>query len=396
MKYWRGYLIAFIASVLTWALTQFAAAHTELMDMVYPYMTRLLQTNLATWSGGVEFCLWQAAIMLFFVAIAFSIVLMVILRWNPIQVYGWILVPVALVGFLSTAVYGMNEHTGTIADDLRISMVEHSVTSLEEAATYYANQAERISGRVTRRTGVLDFAKLETLAEKAGEGFEVLVYEKQFPIFAGSLLPVKELGWSDMYTEKGVMGMTVALTGESAVNPNVPDLAMPFAICHEMSHRMSIARDDDANMAAILACISNPSLDFQYSGYMMALRYCYDALSNIDRADARAALIRVDKKITARMKTDMAALEDFFPEAQPQEPAEEEAGSQEPQELSLYNDTVSYLVSWHVETVVLPKQEAAKPVVTFDPLDEKDDRFFDVLNPTAPTPPETEPETTEP
>ena len=60
MKYWRGYLVAAILAIFTWALTQFAAAHSQLLDMVYPYMSRLIQSSLAQWSGGLDYCVWQA------------------------------------------------------------------------------------------------------------------------------------------------------------------------------------------------------------------------------------------------------------------------------------------------------------------------------------------------
>ena len=43
MKYWRGYLTAFVFAVITWALIQFGQQFTSLVDMVYPYVIRTLQ-----------------------------------------------------------------------------------------------------------------------------------------------------------------------------------------------------------------------------------------------------------------------------------------------------------------------------------------------------------------
>ena len=42
MKYWRGYLVAAILAAITWALVQFAQAHSLLVDMVYPHMSATL------------------------------------------------------------------------------------------------------------------------------------------------------------------------------------------------------------------------------------------------------------------------------------------------------------------------------------------------------------------
>lgn len=370
MKYWRGYLVALILAVLSWALMQYAQAHSALLDVVYPYMTRILQTGLATWSSGVDFCVWQMVLLLFAAAVLAVAVLTVLMHWNPIQVFGWVLVPLSLVSMLSAALYGMNEHTGPIMEDLRLETVEYSVASLEEAAIYYADQAQALSGKVSRdNSGNVDFADLPTLAQQAGEGFTALTYEHKYPIFAGSTIPVKELGWSGKYTGEGVTGMTVALTGESAVNPQVPDVGMPFAICHEMSHRMSIARDSDANLAAVLACVASPYEEFQYSGYLMALRYCYNTLAAVDGGTGRAALMRVDSHLNTNMKKDLATYEAFFPKGM--NPVDDA--------------TTTLMVSWHVGTVVIPRQEAQTPVEVFDPMDESDERLWDVLNPPTPT-----------
>ena len=102
-------------------------------------------------------------------------------------------------------------------------------------------------------SGNVDFADFDALAAMAGEGFQTLVYDHSYPIFAGSTLPVKELGWSDMYTSMGITGVTFGLTGEAAVNPQIPDVTLPFTMCHEMAHRMCIASERDANIAAFLA-----------------------------------------------------------------------------------------------------------------------------------------------
>ena len=47
MKYWRGYITAAIFGAITWALMQLGAKFTTLVDMIYPFVTRTLQTMLA-------------------------------------------------------------------------------------------------------------------------------------------------------------------------------------------------------------------------------------------------------------------------------------------------------------------------------------------------------------
>ena len=65
MKYWRGYLVAAILGFFSWALLEFAKNHIVLVDMFYPYMTRMIQGTLAQWSGGTDQLLWQLLLVLF-------------------------------------------------------------------------------------------------------------------------------------------------------------------------------------------------------------------------------------------------------------------------------------------------------------------------------------------
>ena len=120
MKYWRGYLVAAFFAIATVALTQFAASHRLLMDMVYPYMVRMLLPEVTAWSSAVDFCLWQTLLLVVIGGIVLSILLMILLRWNPVQWFGWICAVAAIVMFLNTALFGLNKYSGSLAEDIRL------------------------------------------------------------------------------------------------------------------------------------------------------------------------------------------------------------------------------------------------------------------------------------
>jgi hypothetical protein len=67
----------------------------------------------------VDFCLWQLLVLLGVVGVLASVVLMVVLRWNPVQWFGWVLTAVATVSLLHVGLYGMNEYAGSIAQDAK-------------------------------------------------------------------------------------------------------------------------------------------------------------------------------------------------------------------------------------------------------------------------------------
>jgi hypothetical protein len=239
LKYWGGYVTAAIFAALTVVLMQMGQRFAVLVDMVYPYVIRTMQTMLAEWSAGTDLLLWQVgAVVLIVVALA-SIVAMIILRWNPIRWFGWVLAVCSLVYMCHTIVYGMNYYAGPLAEDIRLEVGQYNLEELTEATIYYRDKANALALKVDRDgEGNVVFSDFPALADQAGEGFRTLTYEYSYPIFAGSTLPVKELGWADLFSSMGITGLTMGLTGEAAVNPQIPTVSLPFTMCREMACRM--------------------------------------------------------------------------------------------------------------------------------------------------------------
>ena len=362
MKYWRGYLVAFLVMLCSWALSRFCADHVQLVDMIYPYVDRIIMDYLANWSANFEGCLWQMCVVFLVVLLNISMVLMIVLRWNPVQWFGWVLTAASILMMLNTGIYGLNQYAGPISEDIRLEVNEYTVGSLERAATYYGKMASDYSKKVSRSNGQVKFGDFDELNTQAGEGFRVLTYQEAMPIFSGTTAPVKELGWLSRYD--GVTGMTVGITGESAVNPNVPAVGMPFAICHEMSHRMCIYSHSDANFGAFLACTYNPSEDFAYSGYLMAFHSCYNALVSINTNLSRDALDRVMANVEPRVMDDLAQYISFLGDNAQDVDAE----------------FTNMLVSWHTQKIA-HFDENEEENAGFDPMDETDERFQDILEP---------------
>lgn len=376
MKYLRGYLTAGIFGAITWVLMAYGQRFSTLVDMVYPYVTRNLQDILAQWSSQVDFCLWQLLAVALGVLLLCSVVLMIVLKWNVVQWLGWVLAVFSCIYTLHTAVFGLNFYAGPISEDLRLDMSPYTLEELTEATEYYRNEANALAEVMPRKSdGTVSFRTFEELAAMAGEGFETLTYQKHYPIFAGSTVPVKKLGWSDMYVSMGITGFSFALTGEAAVNPQAPDVSLPFTMCHEMSHRMCIANERDANFAAFLAASNHSDAQFRYSAYFMAYRYCMAALSTVSSQAAVNARARVDEGVSDYLRYDMAQYDAFYRTRK--NASATKAGdavnnaylktSGDASGLASYGGVCDLLVSWHVQQVLLPS--LAEEENPFDPLD---------------------------
>ena len=387
MKYWFGYLTAGIFAAITWVLLQFGEKFTTLVDMVYPYVIRNVQNYLAQWTSVVDYPIWQLLAIVLLVVILATLVLTVILKRNLIQWVGWVLAVFAAIFMMHTLLWGLSYHTGDLSEDLRLDVSSYNLEELTEATEYYRDKAMELAAQVNRdEQGNVKFADFEVLAEKAGKGFEILTYEKHYPVFAGSRLPVKALGWADLYSSMGITGVTFGLTGEAAVNPQIPDVILPFTMIHEMAHRMCIANERDANFTGFLACSVHPDPEFQYSGYFMAYRYCYSALAGVNHPSAAAAAARVKSGVSKQLQKDMDYYTQFF-QTKKNDLATNIADTMNDTYLKTSGDKVgiaSYgqvcdlLVSWHIQTVVLPSITVEES--QFDPYDERQIDLSGIVN----------------
>lgn len=364
MKYWRGYLVAAIAAACSWGLISFSKGHGILVDMIYPYATRMIQTYLSGWNAEVSFCVWQVLLVALIVLVLASVVLMLVFRWNPIQWFGWVCAVVSVLFLLHTGIYGLNDYAGPLSDDIRLEMTEYSLTELETTAVFFRDRAAALSSQIARDAdGNVQAEGLDSLSQKASAGYRVLTYQQSMPVFAGSYEPVKELPWAKKFTRRGLTGITVPLTGEAAVNPQTPGVLLPFAVCHEMAHRMSISLDRDANFSAFLACNASDSPEFQYAANLMAYRYCRNALATLDDGGAAYSLMQVESGVYGAMQQDLETVDKFL------------KPSQDP---SVDTEACNMLVSWHIQYFVLPTQVVEES--QFDPQDETQVDLTGIVN----------------
>lgn len=367
MKYWRGYLVAALVGAFCWGLIEFAQSHWMLVDMIYPYMTRMIQDYLANWSAGVPFCLWQLMLIILVVVGLATVVMMILWKWNPIQWFGWVLAAASIVVFLNVAICGLNDYAGPLSQDVRLDVTDYTVTELETAAAFYQTQANQLAGEAPRdEAGNLILPEIQQLSEIAAEGFRLQTYEHYNPIFAGSTAPVKELSWSGLFNARGITGVTVYITGEAAVNPQTPAMAMPFAVCRQMAQRMCITHRQDAAFAAFLACDANPDPAFRYSAYFMAYRYCHAALLSMDTAAAQQAAVKLTGGESELLKQDMVAYGGSF--ASKSDEQYIQSLNKRSEDAPEQSNLVDLLVSWHIQEYVLPLE--AEEVILFDPMDE--------------------------
>lgn len=124
----------------------------------------------------------------------------------------------------------------------------------------------------------------------------------------GNYSQAKPILNSNLLCYTGITGIYSPFTGESNVNIAVPDIYIPFTTLHEMAHQRGYGSEDECNFLAYIACINNEDSDFQYSGYILALKYTASALAKVNYDEFE----KLSSNLSPSVKNDLKNSNDFW------------------------------------------------------------------------------------
>lgn len=191
---------------------------------------------------------------------------------------------VSVLAFAFVGLWGVNHFGTPVAQRVGLSVTAYSTDQLADTARYMANQANIWADQVQRDENgdlAIDF---EPMAKTAKEGYDAMAQTNGF--FRLPDTTVKPLLTSKAFSYMGITGIYIAYTGESCVNTDTYSASIPFTMCHELAHSLTVAPEDEANFCAFLACLNNDDPAFQYSAWYSAYIYTYNALVKVDATAA--------------------------------------------------------------------------------------------------------------
>ena len=246
----------------------------------YSDASRKVMGILATVTSPIPVALWEVGLV---TLLLWMIYTMIRSLW-PFRLHIWISGVILSVSFgvlIFVCLWGLNYFAPSMASQMHLPERQYTVEELKEATMYYRDMASLWAPEVQRdENGAMIAYDFSDLAERANEGYAALA--KEFPFMKGVSASVKPLFFSGLYTKTGTIGLFAPFTGESTVSTVTHPTDVPFTMCHEIGHRLALAREDEANFAGFLACIRNEAPEFRYSGYYKAFIYCYNALYKVD------------------------------------------------------------------------------------------------------------------
>lgn len=281
MKVVGRVILSVVLVIVTGLLMSVAAFAPQMLFGFYTSFSKQALDAIASVSGAMPFALWEW--------LAVVIVLLALyLLFHKFRPLAWL---TGLIAFLAagalvfTVLWGLNYFAPPVEESFGLTRAPYSVQTLKEATLYMARQADEAAAQVQRDGNGTMTPAFDDWASIAGDGYAVLA--AQDARFDGPTPKVKKLLSGRLFSHMGFTGIFVPFTAEANVNPETSTASLPFTMCHELAHSKTVAREDEANFCAFLACLENSDPAFQYSAWYSAFSYTYASLRRADPAAAQ-------------------------------------------------------------------------------------------------------------
>ncbi|MGN0979936.1 MAG: DUF3810 domain-containing protein [Candidatus Avoscillospira sp.] len=342
-------ILSAVFLLLTGLCVAAAVYAPELFFAFYTDFSKKILSFLSGVTGPFPFPVWEVVLVLIVLLAIYFLIRCFTQKRSVLCWLAGVAELVCILVFLFVGLWGLNHYGPSVADRVGLTVTEYSRDQLKAATQYMADQASLWSDRVDRDANgdlAIDFS---AMAKTAGKAYEPLAKTNDF--FDGSTAPVKRLLAGKVFSYMGTTGIFIAFSGESCVNPDTYAASVPFTMCHEAAHRLTVAPEDEANFCAFLACQASDDPAFQYSGWYSAFVYCYNALYKVDKN----AAAEVWSTLSAQVVQDCRRANDHYDqyEGQVQDAAQklndtylkafsEESGVQS------YGEVADLLIAWYL------------------------------------------------
>lgn len=261
---------------------------------IYPVISSLFRILL----GWIPFSIGDLLIFYFiFYAIRFTYKLFKTRFKNFINKVLGIIAFFSVIYFCFYLFWGLNYYREPLSKSLGYEKTNYSTEDLERVTIYLIDKLNETQVTITKS----DTLKVENpysngeMYKLARKGYDSLA--KTYPQFTYRFGTAKSSLMSLIQSYNGTSGYMNPLTGEAQVNSRIPKTSFPTTTCHEMSHQIGYAAENEANFIGFLAALYNDDIYFQYAAYRMATRYSIFELYKRDPDNYKKIYERINKGI---------------------------------------------------------------------------------------------------
>jgi len=117
--------------------------------------------------------------------------------------------------------------------------------------------------------------------EKTVSGYDT--FSAKEPIFTFTRESLKTSIYSGFLTTMGFSGYINPFTNEAQVNSKIPVYKFPVTACHEISHQVGFAAENEANFIGCMTALHNDDIYFKYGAYNFMTWHCLREVYNRDK-----------------------------------------------------------------------------------------------------------------
>ena len=257
---------------------------------IYPYISRALGGFTALFGFSVAEFFVYFVILGVLIAVIANVVGLIRRKKSPAAFLSFLLSLAIFAGVMLNLFYilwGFNYSRPTLYQLAGLEVKARPDEELQALCHKLSADANELRRSVPEdENRVFHIADYRKYFDKIPAAYERL--SQSNPLFAGRVYPAKGVMASEGMSWAGICGIFMPFTAEANVNTHQPSLLLLSSAAHENAHSLGFAREDEANFIAYLACISSEDSSIRYSGAMLALINCGNALykSSPDKAAA--------------------------------------------------------------------------------------------------------------
>lgn len=281
-------------------------------DFFNRHVSSLLRAFLANVSNPIPFSLAEFAVILLPVWVV-ALTLAIVRRFGDStkELISAILCICSLLGVVFSAFtlgFAPAYRGSTLDEKLGIERSEVSSQELYDTAmilnSLIAESAQQVHF-ASDGSSVMPYSR-EQMNDKLNQAYMSLSDEYEFlPRLNSRIKPVM---LSDAMSYTHITGIYTFLTGEANLNVAFPDYTLPFTAAHELAHQRGVARENEANFMAFLACSSSDDPYIRYCAYINLQEYVLSALGTADEKMYTLAFYAMP----IEAKREMAAYSEFY------------------------------------------------------------------------------------
>ena len=177
--------------------------------------------------------------------------------------------------------WGVYYYTSDFESQSGIHSQPVSSEHLESVTRWFAGLASEYGEQVRRDENGLFDEDMDAVFAASPHLYDAV--QRLVPCLSGNELRAKPFMFSEAMSYLNFTGFFFPFTGEANINVDSPACMIPSTIAHELAHQRGVAAEDEANFAAVLACLENGDPVYCYSACLLAYIHLSNALYRADR-----------------------------------------------------------------------------------------------------------------